>query len=83
MDAEERFHQKRMGYVKHCFHVKYNIPLDMISMNWTLNHTSGKGPIVVKAWQSGSLKYIKYHDIETEVEGQMEKRQSINSSQRL
>ena len=73
MDAEGRFHQKRMEYVKCCIHVKHNIPLDLISMNWTLKHVSVKGQIVVKTCQSGNLKYIKYQDIETEVEGQMEK----------
>ena len=26
MDAEERFHQRRMVYVKYCIHVKHNIP---------------------------------------------------------
>ena len=28
MNAEERFHQKRMVYVKNCIHVKRNIPID-------------------------------------------------------
>ena len=83
MDAEETFHQKRMVYVKYCTHVQHNIPLDLISMSWTLKHVSVKGQIVVKTFQSGSLKYIKYQDIETEVEDQMEKWQSKNSSQRL
>ena len=73
MDAEERFHQKRMGYVKYCIHVKHNIPLDSITTNWTLEHIAVKGQIVVKTCQSGNLKYIKYQDIETEVEGQMGK----------
>ena len=27
MDAEERFHQKRMRYLKYCIHVKHNVPL--------------------------------------------------------
>ena len=53
--------------------MKHNILLDLISMNWTLNHVSVKGQIVVKTCQSGSFKYIKNQDIETEVEGQMEK----------
>ena len=61
-----------MGYVKYCIHVKHNIPLDSITTNWTLKHISVKGQIVVKTCQSGSLKYIKYQDIETEAEGQME-----------
>ena len=78
MDAEERFHQKRMGYVKYCIHVKHNIPFDSIITNWTLKHMSVKGQIVVETCQSGNLKYIKYQDIETEVEGQMEKWQSKN-----
>ena len=47
MDAEERFHQKRMVYVKYCIHVKHNISLDLISMNWTLKHVAEKGEIVV------------------------------------
>ena len=85
MDAEERFHQKRMEYVKCCIHVKHNIHLDSITSNWTLKHISVKGQIVVKTCQSGSgnLKYTKYQDIETEVEGQMEKWQSKNSPHRL
>ena len=55
MDAEERFHEKRMGYVKYCIHVKHNILLHLISMNWTLKHVSVKGQIVVKTCQSGIL----------------------------
>ena len=46
MDAEERFHQKIMGYVKYCIHVKHKILLDLISMNWTLKHVPVKGQIV-------------------------------------
>ena len=83
MDAEERFHQKRMVCVKYCIHVKHYIPLDFISMNWTLKHVSVKGQVVVKTCQSGSLKCIEYQDIEAEVEGQMEKWQAKNSSKRL
>ena len=29
MDAEERFHKKRMRYVKYCIHMNHNIPLDL------------------------------------------------------
>ena len=82
MDAEERFHLKRMRYVKYCTHVEHNVLLDSITTNWTLKHVSVKGQIVVKTCQSGNLKYIKHQDIETEVEGRMEKWQSKNSSQR-
>ena len=58
MDAEERFHNKRLGYVK---------------LNWTAKHLSVKGQIVVKTCQGGSLKFIKYQDVEDEVEEQMQK----------
>ena len=70
MDAAVRFHQKRMGYVKDLFHTRHNIPLDLISLNWYSKYVSVKGQIVVKTCQSGSLKYIKYQDIEPEVEDQ-------------
>ena len=80
MDAEEWFHQKRMGY---CTHTRHNILLNSISLNWNSKYVSVKGQIVVKTCQSGSLKYIKYQDSEPEVEDQMEKWHSKNSSQRL
>ena len=83
MDAEERFHNKRMGYVKYCIHTRHNIPLSLISLNWTAKHVSVKGQIVVKTCQSGSLKFSKYQDVEDEVEEQMQKWQTKNSSQRL
>ena len=83
MDAEERFHNKRMGYVKYCIHTRHNILLSLISLNWTSKYVSVKGQIVVKTCQSGSLKFIKYQDVEEEVEEQMQKWQTKNSSQRL
>ena len=74
---------KKLGYVKNCIHVKHIIPLDLISMNWTLKHVSVKGQLVVRTCQSGSLKYHKYQDIESEVEEEMNKWLAKNSSQRL
>ena len=44
---------------------------------------SVKGQVVVKTCQSGSLKFIKYQDVEDEVEEQMLKWQTKNSSQQL
>ena len=58
MDAEERFHHKRMGYVKYCIHTRHNILL--------AKHVSVKGQIVVKTCQSVSLKFSKYQDIDCE-----------------
>ena len=83
MDEKCENQQKRMEYVKCCIHVKNNVPLDLISMNWTLKHVSVNGQIVVKTCQCGGLKSSKYQDIETDVEDQMGKWQSKNSLQRL
>ena len=73
MDAVERFHNKRMRNVKYCIHMKHNVPLESITANWTMKYVSIKGQIVVKTVQSGNLKYIKYQDVEAEVEEQMQK----------
>ena len=83
MEAEERFHIKRMVYVKYCIHTRRNTLLSLISLNWTSKYVSVKVQIVVKTCQSGSLKFIKYQDVEDEVEEQMQKWQTKNSSQRL
>ena len=83
MDAEESFHNKRMGYVKYCIHMKRNVPLESITTNWTMKYVSIKGQIVMKTVQSGNLEHIKYQDVEAEVEEQMQKWQSKNLSQPL
>ena len=56
--------------------MRHYISFNSISSNWTSKHVSVKGQIVVNTCQSGSLKYIKFQDIETEVQDQMEKWQS-------
>ena len=80
MEAEERFYNKRIGYVKSCINKKYGVPLYSISLNWTTKHVSIKGQIVVKTCQDGSLKFSKYQD---EVDELMQKWQTKNSWQRL
>ena len=60
MDAEERFHQKRLGYIKCCIDTQHNIPLSSISMNRVSRHMSVHGQIVVRTCQSGSLKCHKF-----------------------
>ena len=68
MDAEVRFHQKRLGYVECCIQTRHDTD----------------GQIVVRTCQSGSFKYHKYQDIESEVDDYMEKWPAKkNSSQRL
>ena len=83
MDAEERFYNKRLGYVKCCIHTRHNILLSLISLNWTAKHVSVKGQIVVKTCQNGSLQFSKHQDVDDEVEELMHKWQTRNSSQRL
>ena len=80
MEAEERFYNKRIGYVKSCINKKYGIPLHSISLNWNTKHVSVKGQIVVKTCQDGSLKFS---NVEDEVDELMQKWQTKNSSQRL
>ena len=60
MNAEERFHNKRMVYVKYYIHMKHNVPLESINTKWTMKYVSINGQIVVKTVQSGDLKYTKY-----------------------
>ena len=73
MDAEERYLQKRLGHVKYCIPERHGTALASIPLNWYSKHVSVGGQIVVRTCQSGSLKYHKFQDIETEVEGQVEK----------
>ena len=73
MEAEERFYNKRIGYVKSCINAKHGIPLHSISLNWNTKHVSIKGQIVVKTCQDGSLKFSKYQDVEDEVDELMQK----------
>ena len=67
MDAEERFHNKRMENVEYYIHMKHSVPLEPINTNWTMKYVSINGQIVVKTVQIGNLKYIKYQDVEAEV----------------
>ena len=83
MDAEERFHNKRMEYVKYCIHMKHNVPLESITTNWTMKYVSINGQIVVKTVQSGNLKYIKYQRCRSRSGRTNAKMAAKNSSQRL
>ena len=68
VDAEERFHQKR---------------LVQIEMNRLTRHVSVDGQLLIRTCANGSLKYHKNQDIDAEVEETMYKWLTINSSQRL
>ena len=62
MDAEERFLQKRLGYIKCCTLMMHGTPLASVLLNSFSKHVSVDGQIVVRKCQSGSLKYHKYQD---------------------
>ena len=83
MEAEERFCNKRLGYIKSSIHKKHVVPLELISLNWNTKHVSVKGQMVAKTCLDGSLKFNKYQDVEDEVDELMQKWQTKNSSQRL
>ena len=73
VDAEERFHPKKLGYIKCCIHTRHGTSLASISLNRFSKHVSVDGQQVVRTCQSDSLKYHKYQDIESEVEDYIEK----------
>ena len=83
MEAEQRFCNKRLGYIKSSIHKKHGVPLEQISLNWTTKHVSVKGQMVVKTCLDGSLKFNTYQDVEDEVDELMQKWLTKNSSQRL
>ena len=51
MDAEERFHNKRMGYVKYCIHMKHSVPLESITTNWTMKYVSSKVRLLLRQYK--------------------------------
>ena len=73
MDAEERFHNKRLGYFNN------NVPREKTRDR---QETSVDG-IVIRTYANGALKYDKYQNIEAEIEITMDKWMTKNSSQRL
>ena len=73
MDAEERFHQKRLGYLKCSIHMNHNVPLEKVRMNRSARHVSVGGQIVIRTCANGALKYDKYQDTEPEIETTMDK----------
>ena len=69
MEEEERFQQKRLGYIKYTLNEKHDIPLAKITLNRASKHVS---IIVVRTFANVPLKYSKFQDIEPEVEEYMD-----------
>ena len=64
MDAEERFHHKRMGFIKLHLHTKQQILFKRIALNYKKRNVIVDGQIVVKTCEDGTLKYNHHHNIE-------------------
>ena len=81
--AEERFHRKRMGYVK-CAIVKIKgIALHHIKLNLDMKTITINGQLIAKTDDNGTLKYNKYEDVDEEVQDLMAEWLRKNSSPRL
>ena len=83
MDADERFQQKRLGYIEFRLNQKHEIPLMKIKLNRVKKHVSVEGQTVIRSCENGSLKYHKFQSIEKEVEKYTDDWLSENSSRRL
>ena len=79
LDVEERFHQKRLGFIKCVPHEKHKIPLHEIQLSAMVN-----GQVMIKTGDDGALKYNQYHNIDDDVQKEAhDEMADKNSSQRL
>ena len=82
MKAEERYLQKRLGFIKVSLNEVHGIPFERIYINKELKRVSIEEE-VIKTNTNGSLRFFKYNDIEQKLESHMDEWLSKNSSQRL
>ena len=77
MDAEERFQQKRLGYIKCNLSEKHDAPLAKITLNRATEHVSIRGEIVVRTCANVSLKVqeVSRHRARSIVNRQMMRQQ--------
>ena len=68
LDAEERFHRKRMGFIKFVLNQKKGIALHRIRLSHEKKSVVIIGQILTKTEENGEPKYNKYHDIDEEVQ---------------
>ena len=60
MSLEERYVQKRLGFIKFCLNEKYEISFDRIFVNRVQKQVSIQADIVITTNTNGSLKHHKY-----------------------
>ena len=68
LDAEERFHRKRLGYVKCMIHKIKGIALPAIQMSYEKRNITIDGQVIAKLDASGKLKYNRFEDIDEDVQ---------------
>ena len=83
LDAEERFHRKRLGFVKSMIHKIKGIALHNIQMSYEKKSITIDGQVIAKIDASGKLKYNRYVDVDEDVQILMTKQLTKNSSPRL
>ena len=83
LSAEERFHRKRIGYVKFAIVKIKGIALHHIKLNLEMKTITINGQIIANTDENGMLRYNKYEDIDEEVQELMAKWLTKNSSPRL
>ena len=83
LDAEERFHRKRLGFVKCMIHKIKGIALHNIQMSFEKRNITIDVQVIAKIDASGKLKYNRYVDVDEDVQILMTKQLTKNSSPRL
>ena len=72
VDVTERFHRKRMGFIKLTIRNKHQVPLHRKTLNHKKKIVAVEGQAAIKACENGRLSYNQYHNIEEEVRRLME-----------
>ena len=83
LDAEERFHRKRMEFVKFAINKNKGIALHQKRLSHEKKSIIISGEIIARTEENGELRYNKYEDIDEDVQALVTKWLTKNSSPRL
>ena len=78
LEPEERFENKRLGYIKFAINKNTGIKLHWIRMNLEKRSASVYGQLAARVENHGNIKYYKYENVEEEVRNLMDKWLSKN-----
>ena len=73
LDVVQRFHQKRLGFIKCVLHEKRYIPLHEIQLNHEKRSAMVNGQVIIKTGDDGALEYNQHHNIDEDVQKLMTK----------